>query len=266
MSFSHKLKEIERNREAIEKHGKLPDEVLKSINYKFRLEWNYTSNSMEGNTLTRQETRSVMVGIITVSGKPIRDIREMQGHDEIVSAILKMGKGELNISESRIRDIHKAIMYEPDPEKTKLIGQWKVQPNYIYNYKNERFDFVAPLDVPERMHRLINQLNAKKDKVKTPSEALELAFWFHLEYVVIHPFYDGNGRTARILTNLILISYGFPPIYINDKEKGIYYQYLGDVQGYGGNPDLFYGFMAELLIRSQQIVLAAIRGEEIEAL
>src|SRR5689334_7171339 len=149
MSFTDKLKEIERLHQFIQQQGKLNDDVLKRINYKFRLEWNYTSNSMEGNSLTKQETRSVMVGNITVEGKPLKDILEMKGHDEVISNLISMGKGELNISEKRIREIHKAIMYEDDPEKEKQIGVWKKDLNYLFNYKNERFDFVAPADVPE---------------------------------------------------------------------------------------------------------------------
>jgi Fic family protein len=268
MSYTDKLDQIEKLKQAIEQHGKLATDVLNKINYKFRLEWNYTSNSMEGNSLTKQETRSVMVGNITVEGKPIKDVLEMKGHDEIIFNIIKMGKGELNISENRIKEIHKGIMHEEDAGKKHQIGIWKKVPNYLTNYKNERFDFIAPGEVHERMHQLINWLNTQKEKIqhgdKDALHPVQMAFQFHLDYITIHPFYDGNGRTVRILTNLILISYGYPPVYVKENEKGPYYQYLADIQGYGGAPDLFYEFMAGLLIRSLQIVLDAIEGKEIE--
>lgn len=264
MSFAEKLQTIAQLQQAIEQHGKLKDDLLKKINYKFRLEWNYTSNSMEGNSLTKQETRSVMVGNITVDGKPIKDVLEIKGHDEVITHILQMGKGELNISEKRIKEVHKAIIHEEDPAKQKQVGIWKTQPNYLHNYKGERFDFVVPVEVPERMHQLINELNVRKNNIKSSIDAVELACWFHLEYITIHPFYDGNGRTARIFTNLILISYGLPPLYIKEEERNAYYQYLADIQGYGGSPELFYEFMADRLIRSLQIVLDAIEGKEIE--
>lgn len=268
MSFKNKLTQIELLQEAIQKHGRLPDDVLKKINYKFRLEWNYHSNKMEGGSLTRQETRTVMVGNITIDGKPLKDVMDMKGHDDVIANIIKMGKGELNISEKRIKEIHAAIIYEEDTEKNKLRGQWKAEPNYLYNYKNERFDFVAPTDVAERMHNLINWVNMQKEKIVAGDtnalHPVQLAFQFHLEYITIHPFFDGNGRTARILTNLILIAYGYPPIYIKTEEKGIYYQYLADIQGYGGEPDLFFDFMAGLLLRSQQIVIDALEGRIIE--
>lgn len=263
MSLTDKLQEVIQQQEQINAHTPLDADLLKRINYKFRLEWNYTSNSMEGNSLTMQETRSVMVGNITVDGKPIRDVLEMKGHDELVLQILKMGKGEVNISERRIKEIHKAIVHEDDPEKQQFIGAWKTRNNYLTNYKGERFDFVPHADVPDRMHKLVNEFNAKKDKVKHLVDAVALAFWFHLEYITIHPFYDGNGRTARILTNIILIAFGFPPIYIKGDEKEAYYQYLADVQAYGGEPDLFYEFMTDRLLRSQQFVLDAIHGRDI---
>lgn len=268
MSFEHKLIQINELQQKINSYGKLPDAVLKKINYKFRLEWNYTSNSMEGNTLTKEETRSVMIGNITVEGKPIKDILEMKGHDEIINTILKIGKGELNLSEKRIKEIHIGIMHEEDPEKKKSIGQWKTVQNYLYNYKNERFDFVAPADVPDRMHQLMNWLNVEKDKIQRKANdavhPVELALKFNLEYVSIHPFYDGNGRTSRILTNLILITYGYPPLYIKENERGGYMQYLGDIQGYGGAPDVFFDYMSGLIIRSQQLVLDAMFGKNIE--
>ncbi len=268
MSFTDKIKQIDQTEQVIQKHGTLSTEVFNKINYKFRLEWNFNSNSIEGNTLTRRETRTIMVGNVTVEGKPIKDVLEMKQHDDLITSIIKMGKGELNISEKRIREIHTGIMHEEDPEKVKLIGQWKTQPNYLFNYKNERFDFVAPGEVKERMHILIDWINAEKEKLKRKDKnaihPVQLAFQFHLDYITIHPFYDGNGRTARILTNLILISYGYPPLYIKVEEKGVYYQYLSDIQGYGGNPDLFYDFMAGLLLRSQQIVLDAIEGKSVD--
>lgn len=267
MSFKEKLAQIDDLQLQINSQGKLRDDVLKKINYKFRLEWNYTSNSMEGNSLTRSETRSVMIGNITVNSKPLKDVLEVKGHDDVITAILKVGKGDLNISEKRIKDFHAGIMYEEDPAKKQMIGRWKNDNNYLYNYKNERFDFVSPADVPERMHELVNWVNGQKDKLsRNAPDALhpiEIALRFNLDFITIHPFYDGNGRTSRILTNLILISYGYPPLYIKENERAPYYQYLADIQGYGGEPDVFYEYTGNLIIRSQQLMLSAIEGKDI---
>lgn len=268
MSYREKRNQIDTLQQKINAHGELSAEVKKKINYKFRLDWNYYSNSMEGNTLTMDETRSVMVGNLTVGGKPIKDVLEIKGHDEIIADILKIGKGELRLSEKRIKEIHKGIMYEEDKEKEKKIGIWKTDPNYVMNYKGEHFDFAAPADVPERMHTLLNQTNAAIDAIQQNKKAapnpIDVALQFHLDYVLIHPFYDGNGRTARILTNLLLISFGYPPFWVKTNERSIYNQYIGDIQGYGGNPDLFFDSAADMILRSQQLVLDAIEGKEIE--
>lgn len=267
MSYLDKQTKIDELQQKIQAHGKLNADVRKKINYKFRLDWNYYSNRMEGGTLTREETRSVMVGNIDVKGKPLKDVMEMNGHDKVVLDILKIGKGELRIAEKRIKDIHKAIMHEEDASKVSLIGNWKSQANEIINYKDEKISFTPPSEVAEAMHALLNKTNAELDAFfakKKSSHPLVIASQFHIDYVSIHPFYDGNGRTARILNNLLLISCGLPPIIIKDKHKKAYYQILADIQAYGGNAELFYAFIGDRIMESQQLVLDAIEGKEIE--
>jgi Fic family protein len=118
MTTNKIIEEIEALKQQIDSHGKFPEGVLKKINYKFRLDWNYYSNRMEGGTLTRDETRSVMVGNVSVEGKPLKDVLEMNGHDEVVREILRMGTGKKRLSEKRIKEVHKAIIKEEDdPEK-----------------------------------------------------------------------------------------------------------------------------------------------------
>ena len=267
MPLKEKLNRIDELQADIFAAGELSAEVKKRINYKFRLDWNYHSNSMEGNTLTKEETRSVMVGNITVGGKPYKDVAEMRGHDDVVQEILKIGKGEVRLSEKRVKEIHRSIMYEEDPKKRTEIGEWKSKDNYVLNYKGERFDFKPRSEVADEMHSLLNFLNAKIDRLEVGKEDLHplvVAAKFHLRFVTTHPFYDGNGRTARLLTNLFLIAQGFPPIIIRTEEKEKYNRYLADIQAYGGSPNLFDEFMADLLIRSQQMVLDAIAGKSIE--
>jgi hypothetical protein len=108
------------------------------------------------------------------------------------------------------------------------------------------------------------EIESIKKKKKNAPHPIEVALRFHLDYVSIHPFYDGNGRTARIISNLLLISFGYPPFWIKTDEKNIYYQYLGDIQSYGGKPNLFFEFCCNLIIRSQQLMLDAIEGINID--
>jgi Fic family protein len=261
------LKKVDENQAKIAEYGKFDDSILNKIHYKLRLDWNYYSNRMEGGTLTRKETRSVMVGNIEVNGKPFRDVAEMAGHDKIVLEVLKMSKGELSISEKRIKEIHFAIMYEEDAKKAQKIGKWKTEPNEIIGYKNEKIAFTSPLEVAEKVHQLIDQTNAELDKFKVGKNTIhpiEIAASFHVDFVSIHPFYDGNGRTSRILTNIILIACGYPAIIIKDEHKKPYHQLLGDIQAYGGNVDLFYEFIGERVLDTQKLIIDALEGKEIE--
>jgi Fic family protein len=268
MSFKDKLTQIDQLQQTIEQHGPLGKELLNKINYKFRLDWNYYSNRMEGNTLTIEETKSVMLANVNINNKPLKDVLEMKGHDDTIQLILKIGKGEQHVSEKRIREIHKAIMYEEQPTERGKIGEWKTQDNHVINYKGEKFDFTAYADVPGAMHELMNWLNAQKEKIASKTKdalhPVQLAFEFHLRYLTIHPFYDGNGRTGRILTNLILISHGHPPIYIKDEEKTNYYRFLADVQAYEADKLMLFDLMAGYLIRSLQVVQDVIAGKDIE--
>ena len=268
MSYENKKAAIDAIKSQVATFGELSVEQKRKINYKFRLEWNYNSNSMEGNTLTIEETRSVMVGNLTVSDKPLKDIFEMQGHDKVITEILKIGKGELRLSEKRIKEIHSGIMHEENPESKNKIGQWKEQANEIINSKGEKYLFVAPEEVPSKIHALLNKTNAAIDAInankKNVPHPIDVAMNFHLEYLDIHPFYDGNGRTARILTNLILISLGYNPFWINEKDRAIYYNYISDIQGYGGSKELFFEYCAGLIERSEQLVLNAIQDIDIE--
>lgn len=268
-TLTDKLSSIELLRQTIQTHGKMADDLLRKIEYKFRLECNYHSNKIEGGTLTKPETRSVMIGNITVAGKPLKDIREMKGHDEAMLDIFRLGKGEKRLSEKRMQDIHRQIIVAETPDEEQEIGRWKTTGNHIINYRGEKFQFTSPEDVPGAIHQLLNWLNANLDKIhsnaKDASHPLLLAFEFHLRYLTIHPFSDGNGRTARLLTNLVLVSLGYPPFWVAEGgEKDTYNRYLADVQAYGGSPDRLYEFLAGLVERSLKITLDAIEGKEIE--
>jgi Fic family protein len=240
----------------------IPNNILNTLNYKLRLEWNYHSNKMEGGTLTFEETRSVMMAQLSVDGKPLRDVLEMHGHDEVVKNIQQMGEGAVRITENRIKEIHKTIIH--DQEDTP--GRFKNRNNYIYNYQGERFDFVAADDMVEAMNSLSNWLDNQlrlHKKGKNPLTLPEIAFDYHVRFLTIHPFLDGNGRTARILMNLLLIAHNYPPVIVRDDEKDLYNKHIAHAQQYEQNPQPFYDFLGKLLIRSFELSLKAVKGEPI---
>ncbi len=261
------LSKIDELQAQIDEHGKLDSDLAKQIQYKFRLDWNYFSNAMEGNSLTRIETKQLMMDNVTIDGKSFKDISEMRGHDEVVQEIFKIGKGDIRISEKRIKNMHKAIMHEDDPAKRDFIGKWKTTDNHLINYRGEKFYFLPHSEVPDAMHELLNETNADIDALKSGKKDRKhpvlIAFDFHLKYVRIHPFYDGNGRTARLLTNLLLISFGYPPFLLSEKSRESYNRILAEIQGYGGDSKDFHVLLGNLLIESQQLVLDVIAGKDI---
>lgn len=123
---------------------------------------------------------------------------------------------------------------------------------------NEKITFEAPADVLVHMHEPVNQTNAGlKARCRQLPDAphpVILAARFHVEFVSIHPFFDGNGRMARLFTNLILIQCGLPPVIIPDVHKQAYDQLPGDIQAYGGTPDLFHHFLASRVPESLAVV------------
>jgi len=269
MILEEYLNKINAHKAEIDSIGELSMDVLQRINDKFRLELNFHSNKMEGNSLTKAETQSVMLNNITVSGKPLKDILEIQGHNAVIQDIQKMARGDMNITENKIKNIHSGIMFEVEQDKKNQIGKWKNTKNYLYNYRGERMDFTAPEDVAVEMNTLVNWLNNELisfEKRKNLLSILQISAEFHLRIVSIHPFYDGNGRTARILMNLILTRYGFPPIIIKENEVDAYSQYLAHAQEYEKNPLPFYEFLASLLVRSMELYLRGARGEDIRDL
>jgi Fic family protein len=267
MQLKKIIQEIESNQTKIAAYGKFDEATLKKINYKLRLDWNYYSNRMEGGTLTKAETRSVMVGNIEVHGKPYKDVAEMKGHDDVVLEVLKMSKGELSLSEKRIKAIHSSIMFEERDDLKSQIGQWKKANNEIINYKNEKYYFTDWTDVPDKVHRLLDNTNAELEryyKGKSDKHALEIVAQFHVDFISIHPFYDGNGRTTRILSNIVLLACGYPAIVIKEEHKKAYYQLLADIQVYSGDPKLFYCFIGERVLETQRIIIDALNGREID--
>lgn len=264
--FTPYLVEIEKLQANIDGCGKLDDDILNKINYKLRLDWNYYSNRMEGGTLTRPETKQVMAGV-SVAEKPLNDVKEMSGHDKAVQEILHISKGNMRISEKRIKSLHHLIMNEDDDQKAALIGKWKEENNEVINYKGEKQLFQSWNEVPEAIHKLLDRTNAELDayfaKKKNAKHPLFIASDFHLDFLYIHPFYDGNGRSARLLTNLILISCGYPPIIITDATKEVYYRFISEVQSYGADKELFYTLMGNQMIETQKLILDAIAGKDL---
>ena len=249
----------------------LTDDQEKRIWQKFRFDWNYHSNNIEGNSLTFGETKSLLLHNITAQGKPLKDHFEITGHNEAIDTLVDLTRGDAPLTESFVRQLHSLILrerYQVDaitaegaPTRRWIeVGEYKKGQNHVQTVTGEIFRFAEPMDVPGKMHALLQLI----DELQAPSmaEVIFVAAKAHYDFVLIHPFDDGNGRMARLLMNLILIKYGFPPAIIKTQEKEKYFSALR--QADGGQFEVFAEYIAGCICASMQIMLAGARGESIE--
>lgn len=223
----------------------LPRSAVLKLQEQLRISMTYNSNAIEGNSLTLKETFLVVNEGITVKGKSLKDHLEAKDHNEALQYLYELvEKGRRHtISEKLIRSLHYLIMQETDKE---WAGVYR-NSNVIVGGANH----TPPdaLDVPHKMKKLIEWI--KKDG-KT-FHIVELAALIHHKLVYIHPFFDGNGRTARIVMNLLLMQYGFPLIIILKNDRKKYYDVLDKADK--GNYEPLVRFVAQAIERSLDLYL-----------
>ncbi len=248
----------------------IADDRLNRLNQKLRLDWNYHSNSLEGNTLTESETKSLLLYGITANGKPLRDHIEMRGHNDALKKLESIVHHDIKVTETLIKDFHRMILVEmSDGESEINPGEYKTRPNYLYSVTGERIDFEPPQEVPDQMNRLVNWLNNHIDPPKRKRHQYDLhplliACGFHIRFVMIHPFGDGNGRMARILMNLILMLCGYVPAVVRQEKRKAYYTALDQSSLDTITPLAL--FVGQECIRSLELATRAAKGESIEDL
>ncbi len=246
-------------------------ETENKIWQKFRLDWNYHSNNIEGNSLTFGETKSFLLHGITAEGKPLKDHLDIKGHNDAILLLDDIVKQKRPLTETFIREMHEIILHEPY-EKSAItndgkittkkveIGQYKKMPNHVKTATGEIFYFASPEETPAKMNDLMDWYQKSVEENKL--HPLIIASEFHYRFVSIHPFDDGNGRMARILMNLILMRFEFPPVIIKTSDKINYFKNLQMADG--GNMDAFYSYIGEQLIHSENLFLKGARGEDIQ--
>lgn len=249
----------------------LDKEAEAIIMQKFRLDWNYNSNNLEGNSLTFGETKALILHGITAQGKPLKDHFEITGHDEAIKWVTDVVKGDHPLTENFIRELHTLLLKEsyyvdaitPEGKPTRrrvAVGQYKTAPNHVLTKTGEIFRFATPEETPAKMHDLITWYRAESESEDV--NPIVLAAEFHYRFILIHPFDDGNGRTARILMNFILMKFGYPPVIIKTEDKANYFAALQ--QGDAGNIKAFVDYIAQNLVTSLEIMISGAEGNDIE--
>ena len=246
-------------------------EIEKRVMQKFRLDWNYHSNHLEGNSLTYGETKALILFGLTAQTKPLRDHFEITGHNEAVLWIEEIITQDRPLNEAFIRELHILLLKENTSKKTKTpdgqivtrtieVGKYKTVPNHVETVSGEMFYFASPEETPARMNDLMNWYEEQRKQNDT--NPILFATQFHYDFIRIHPFDDGNGRTARLLMNFILMSYGFPPVIIKTQDKVQYFNVLQAADA--GNIEPFISYIAENLAQSLSLMIKAAKGEVIE--
>ncbi len=188
-----------------------PAELVQRLEHYYDLEISYSSNAIEGNTLTAIETKLVIEEGITVAGKPLKDHLEALDHYDAILYVRELGHEARPLTENDVRNLHRLVLLRSHPE---WAGQYATTPRFILT-DTGRHDFPSAFEVPALMGDFGRWLHSAPASPET-------AFAAHRRLVQIHPFSDGNGRTARLLMNLVLIRAGYPPIAIRPGDRLAY--------------------------------------------
>lgn len=223
----------------------LPPVLIQKLRQQFEVEMAYNSNGIEGNSLTLKETFLVINEGITIKGKPLKDHLEAKNHFEALeylSDLIELGKRQ-TISEVLIRQLHTLVMQETDKE---WAGKYR-NANVIISGS----DHTPPeaFEVSKKMANLIGWIKENSTKL----HPVELTAILHHKIVFIHPFFDGNGRVARIMMNLFLMQKGYPLAIILKNDRKKYYQVLD--QADKGDYIPLVRFVAQTVERSLNIYL-----------
>jgi Fic family protein len=233
------------------KHKPLPRPLINNLDNWFSVELTYNSNAIEGNTLTRQETALVVEKGVTVGGKTVNEHLEATNHALAIDWVKKkVNASPKHIIEKDILNIHKIILSGIDNTNAgcyrnvsvRISGSSVIMPN--------------PLKVPELMKKFVLWL-------KQPQEIhpVEFAAEAHYRLVTIHPFTDGNGRTARLLMNMILLMQDYPITIIRKRDRLAYVNSLEKAQ-LGGSKDDYLQLVANSVNRSLDIYLKSVNGDQ----
>ena len=203
-------------------------ELLKAI----RALWTHDSTAIEGNTLTLGDTMAVLEYGLTVKGKPLKDHQDVVAHAngvDFVRSLIDKGR----IAEEDVFALHRIVVPDETRDIYKPVGAWKREDNGTYGAEGARsvyMPYAAADETPELMRGWIKAFNSLFGDIKDEDSALEAYLFAHVSFVRIHPFFDGNGRIARLLANLPVLCAGFPPIVVPSEARLDYISELWDYQ------------------------------------
>src|SRR5690625_1286393 len=211
----HLLSNVLNKKKQLDAARPLPKHTLQTLQEKLFLEWTYNSNAIEGNTLTLNEIKVVLEGI-TVGGKTLREHLEVINHRDEIRYVEEIVRNQEPLSEWQIKNLHRLVLKGIDDA-------------YAGVYREEQVFISGAAHVPPAAFLVQEKMEQMMDwyiKEGANLATIERGAMLHAVFVGIHPFIDGNGRTARLLLNLELMKDGYPPIIIKVENRLAYYESL----------------------------------------
>ena len=272
MELNPTLKQIDSLKQEADRMQPGKPELERVFWDKFRLEFNYNSNHMEGNTLTYGHTQILLKSGDVVGKYNIRELQEMKAHDLALKVIRESAEDpDFCLSQKFIKEINETILVEPfynnaitpEGEPTqKLItpGAYKKTPNSVRLQNGEMFNYPSPEETPALMGDLIDWY--EKESEAKEFHPVQLAAIFHYKMVRIHPFDDSNGRTSRLLMNYVLLRNGYAPLVIKSIDKKNYLIALNEADA--GDIEAFVKYITSLQLHWQELFIKALSGKSIE--
>lgn len=236
---------LERKLKTLNDLRPLPVQAVKKLREQFELEMTYNSNAIEGNSLTLKETFLVLSEGITIKGKPLKDHLEAKNHSEALSYIFDLVDTEKQhtISENLLRSLHRLVTSETEKDDA---GKYRTSAVMITGTDHKPPE---AFEVP----RLMQELMTWVSKEKSAMYPVEFSALLHHAIVHIHPFFDGNGRTARLMMNVFLLQSGYPLVIILKNDRKKYYRVLALADKKNYEP--LVKFIAQAVERSLDIYL-----------
>ncbi len=234
------LDQIHQKKEQLDKSRPLSDAQVKNLKNVYDIQLTYNSNAIEGSTLTYSETKLILNEGITIGGKSMNEHLEVINHKEAISFIEELAN--IDTKEIRLIDIknlHHLVLRGID---NKNAGAYRTQNIGVVKSDGEIHSFTEPLKIEDEMNEFIKWLH-----FQTIEEPILLATLVHLKFVSIHPFIDGNGRTARLLMNLVLLQNAYPQAIIKVSNRA---EYIQAVETYQQSSDNNYSDFYKVVLQS----------------
>ncbi|MEA1891868.1 MAG: Fic family protein [Campylobacterota bacterium] len=234
------LDELKQKKEQLDKLRPLSKAQIKNLKNVYDIQLTYNSNAIEGSTLTYSETKLILNEGITIGGKSMNEHLEAINHQEAIGFIEDVAKTKTkDITLADIRNIHYLILKGID---NKNAGKYRTQNVAVVKSNGSLHNFAEPLKIDEKMNKFVNWLHTQ-----TVEEPILLASLVHLKFVSIHPFIDGNERTARLLMNLVLLQNTYPQAIIKVSNRA---EYIQAIEKYQQSSDSDYNDFYKVLLKS----------------